>query len=101
MDKLKTALEKAWDSGFFYNIRYGIFNETQYSELRNMFDESKISIGASDGNIDAQMVSLIWFIPLFIEWQRERLTQNGLSKDKIDEVINYFYNECEKILGLP
>ncbi|MBL7722739.1 MAG: hypothetical protein JNK27_01250 [Chitinophagaceae bacterium] len=98
MDKLKSALEKAWEDGFFYNLRYGFINRYEFEELKSYFDN------VSEEEIDfrdKRLLSLLWFIPLFISWQEERLRNNKTSEEAIKEVSNYFYNQCERILGLP
>lgn len=44
---------------------------------------------------------MIWIIPNFIEWQKERLIENGMPDDDYSALYNKFYNVCERILGLP
>lgn len=98
MGTIKQDLEKAWEDGFFFDLRYGRFNEKAYQQLKYTFDTSaKEDIDVSD----KRLISLLWFIPLFISWQTERLEENGVSKSIISDISNYFYNQCEQILGLP
>ncbi len=96
MLELKKVLEEAWEHGFFYNLRSGNLNEDQYQKLKEVFEALP-----SDVDCDKRMVTLLWFIPTFIQWQEERLLRAGVKKDKIAEVYNFFYNTCERILGLP
>jgi hypothetical protein len=96
MVDLKNALEEAWENGFFFNLRYGKFKEDQYQKLRTVFEAVPSNV-----DLDKRLVSLLWFIPTFIQWQEERLLQAGMEKGKINEVYDFFYNECEAILGLP
>ena len=91
-------LEYAWSDGFFFNLRNGTFEEQEYEKLKICFDSLK---GTEIDFSNKRVIELLWFIPLFILWQEERLTLKGMPKDKFDEVFNFFYNECEDLLGLP
>jgi len=52
---------------------------------------------------DRKVLSMFWFIPLFILWPEERLLAQpgGISKTRFDEIFNSFYNNCERIMGIP
>ena len=92
-------LEKAWENGFFFHLRYGKYNESEDIQLRKAFESFNPAF--ADDKIDQRLVTLIWFIPLFIKWQEERLVAAGVAPEKIEDLSNFFYNECERILGLP
>jgi hypothetical protein len=100
MQELTKQLEQAWENGFFYNLRQGLFKTEEYLEIKELFDSIEDLEEASQ-TIDRRFVSLIWFIPTFISWQQERLTSNGVSKETIEEISEYFYTQCERILGVP
>ena len=97
MDDLILVLEKAWSEGFFYELRSGNINENELEQLKQHFD----SFSFNDHDINKEFVSLLWIIPTFITWQKERLLKSGYSEEIINEVYNYFYNKCEDILGIP
>ena len=51
MIDLKQQLKNAWEGGFFYNLRYGSFNEQQYFELKKAFDQDLIVILSVECNV--------------------------------------------------
>jgi hypothetical protein len=99
IQELIEQLESKWevDTGFFYKLRHGIFD-------RNLFNEFLILLKTisfeDDEMISSRIVSLLWYIPLFMEWQKERvqktinLKEYNISKQNIE-------NELERILGVP
>lgn len=98
MNTIKTKLEHAWREGFFYNLRYGNFVQDQYEELKKDFN----NIILEDINYsDKRLISLLWVIPIFISWQEERLEKKGVMKATFSEISDFFYTQCERILGLP
>jgi hypothetical protein len=93
-------LELAWENGFFYNLRQAHFRPDEYLEVKKLIDSIEDSDEASE-TVNRRFVNLIWFIPTFISWQQERLISNGVRQEIIDEMSNYFYNQCKRLLGLP
>jgi hypothetical protein len=100
MEDIKQEFREAWEDGFFYNLRQGIFNEYQYEKLRSVLERCVLHLNASD-TIDKELVKLIWFTPLFVDWQRERLLEKGVDESTIRRASNYFFDRCQEILGLP
>lgn len=99
MERLKAQLEKEWGDGFFYGLRNGVFDENQYIRVKMAFEQ--FDAEAAGCSIDKRFVSLIWFIPSFVKWQEDRLVASGIGREKFEEMSNFFYNQCENILGLP
>lgn len=92
-------LNKCWDynEGFFGKLRQGLFDEVLFKEFLKLLKE--ISFDGADC-IPKNVVSMLWYIPLFMEWQKERIS-------KVIDLIEYsskktqIENELEKILGTP
>jgi hypothetical protein len=98
MTDITKTLSEAWDSGFFYKIRSGEFDEAQYSKLKEALSKFQAPPGAT---LEKDFVSMVWFIPLFINWHEKILLEKGMSRDRFSEVEDFFYNKVEEILGLP
>ena len=91
-------LESAWDSeGFLGHLRDGKFDNNLYQDF--IFLLHSISFD-EDALISKKIISLLWYIPLFMEWQRERV-QNTISVNEYDLKRTSIANELERILGIP
>ncbi|MCB2099303.1 MAG: hypothetical protein KDE22_00435 [Rhodobacterales bacterium] len=92
-------LEREWDvDGFLYEIRQGIFLPQKSINFVSMLNELTVS---NDCLITKRFVSLIWYLPIFLIWQRERVLENGGDILKYDDFITNVHNSLEKILGVP
>lgn len=101
--QLKKALNREWDEGgFFEKLRYEpSIDFIRGEELLNIIKSFDISDEVE--NIDRDLVRLLWYIPQFMEWQKEILNESH-SKDEMKrylQITNYFNNELERILGTP
>ena len=69
------ALESEWspEDGFFWRVRQGHFTPNDFD--RALKKVSAISI-AEDPDVPRRIVSLLWYIPLFMQWQVERVQEN-------------------------
>ncbi len=69
-------IESEWepDDGFFWKIRQGLFLESD-------FERALAKVNAvptfSDQLVPARLVSLLWYVPLFMQWQIERVREHG------------------------
>ena len=73
----------------------------------------RLKFGACDGTLmpdhlplktparSTRLVSLLWFIPILIEWNRERVRGNGGDVKEFDDSANKLFSELERILGVP
>jgi hypothetical protein len=94
------VLESEWspDGGFFWQIREGRFVESEFQQaLRRI---SSISI-AEDATVPVRLVSLLWYIPLFMQWQTERVRANGADMSVYEQAITLMTNELGRLLGVP
>ena len=90
-------LEASWEIGvgFLGKLRVGVFDQ----ELCNRFIELLEAIDLEEEIIPKRAASLLWYIPLFMEWQKDRLksmetAEYAIRKTKIE-------GELERILGIP
>ncbi len=93
-----TFLEFEWSEGFLYSIRQGIFVVEQGKDF--VLKLNKIALENSE-TLNRRFVSLLWYIPQFLEWQKERLESSGINMDEYRQVSNSVLNTVEEILGVP
>jgi hypothetical protein len=95
-----SSLEREWDfdTGFFGLLRRGEFDPESFNRLVETlgstgFDDDKL--------INRRAVSLLWYMPLFMSWQRERVQENGGDLAEFDNATTLVQNLVEGILGVP
>lgn len=91
-------LETAWSDeyGFLFQLRRGKFDPAKAEELLSVL--RKIDLSESEP-IDRRVVSLVWYLPLFIGWQRERVDLRDVAA--VAKVQTLVTNEVERLLGVP
>jgi hypothetical protein len=99
-DDLIAALEHEWDlgQGFLGKLRQGLFDPVGLERLIRLLD--RIDFGDAV-EVNRRLISLLWFMPLFIEWQRERVHAPDTDPQTLSHAANRVENAIEKILGLP
>ncbi|MBI1183447.1 hypothetical protein GC194_04215 [bacterium] len=98
IEELTSILDNSWTKGFFYSLRNGVVDKSDFAILLNGLSRFSATHYTS---FPKEFVSLIWFIPTFIDWQEERLLDNGVEKEEFKMIYDSMCNECERILGLP
>ena len=94
-------LEALWDepSGALYRLRQGEFTgdieDAVLSVLRTL------DLDAEGDAVFRRAVSLIWYLPLFIGWQEERVAERGSDGHQLRRFRNQVTNEVERLLGVP
>jgi hypothetical protein len=99
IQELIEQLESTWevDTGFFYKLRQGIFDRNQFNEFLVLLKTISFE---DDEMISSRIVSLLWYIPLFMEWQKERV-EKTISLEDYNIFKQNIESELERILGLP
>ena len=97
-DNILQKLNDSWeyDSGFFGKLRQGYFDENLFSEFVDLLK----SISFEEDFIHRDIVRLLWFIPLFMEWQEERIS-SGININVYSNKRTLIENELLRILGNP
>jgi len=98
-EDLVVFLEGQWDDGGFFDaLRQGQFSESQGEAFGS--DLRSIELSLSEV-VPARLLSLTWFMPVFMLWQKERVAEvsgKGFQYDKfIDEATNVFID----VFGAP
>jgi hypothetical protein len=97
---LVAALENEYDpdGGFIGRVRYGHFDEPLLARLISILARCPSSDTESP---DARLVSLVWYIPWIVEWQAQRLMEEGSKADHLHRAREQIFREVERILGVP
>jgi hypothetical protein len=98
-DNELALLESEWsDTGFFWQVRDGRFNPVEFART---LDKIKTVTFAENAELPRRVVSLLWYIPLFMQWQIERVRETGGDVGAYEVAITKMTNEIERILGVP
>lgn len=94
------ALESEWspEDGFFWRVRQGRFTTDEFQ--RALKKLSALSV-VEDAKLPRRVVSLLWYIPLFMHWQVERVQESHGDVAGYTKAIAAMTNEIERILGVP
>ncbi|WP_420571650.1 hypothetical protein [Kordia sp.] len=100
--ELIKILNKCWDEkGFLFQIRNN--RNVDFDLGNNLVDDlKKFTLETNSNLINYKLVRLIWFIPIFLTWQKDRLiSTDEITLKKTEVLINKINNEVIKILGCP
>jgi hypothetical protein len=94
------AIESEWakEDGFFWRIRQGHFVSSDFSRALNKVSAIAVS---DDDDLPRRIVSLLWYVPLFMQWQVERVQANKGDLNAYASAVIQMTNEVERILGVP
>lgn len=92
-------LERAWDlkTGFLGRLRQGEFDARKFEQLEDTLKQ----LPQGRNVLDARLIALTWYIPLFMTWQRERCLEQGSDAAAFDRAVNRATNLLEDALGVP
>jgi hypothetical protein len=98
--ELVAALEKEWNQpdGFFGKLRIGVFDQAGLNRVEALLKGVDLP---DSTEIDRRLVSLTWYIPLFISWQAQRIRENGGNVTALLSATTKLQNLIEHVLGVP
>lgn len=91
-------LEKAWsdEQGFLFELRMGLFSSDKAKDFLSMIQ----LIEAEDVElVSRRAVSLLWYLPLFLGWQVERVDPKDHAE--LEKLITSVENHLSIVLGVP
>ena len=94
------ALDLAWDDerGYLGLLRAGVFSE----DLGNQYVELLGQIEIEEGErLHPDFVRLVWFAPLYTEWQQEGFADRGKDSSEMVKIGNLIRERLMEILGIP
>jgi hypothetical protein len=93
-------LEAAWSEpdGFLWKARQGDFDPGGAGRLIRLLEGIDTS-GAESHN--KRLVALLWYIPIFLSWQEERIKERGGDLLAYGRIASQVESLLEGILGVP
>jgi len=100
VDSAIASLEGEWDidSGFFGRVRQGSFDPASLDRLERILGGID---SYRDAAVNGRLVSLLWYMPLVMQWNRERILDAGGDINEFDKAANRVVSAAERILGVP
>jgi hypothetical protein len=84
------------DEGFLGLLRAGHFDSLARDRFFRLLQS--IDLGAH-ASIDRRVVALLWYVPLFMQWQERRLDTD--EREALQAAANRVTSQLERILGVP
>lgn len=96
--QLIADLEAEYDreGGFLGLLRGGHFDTRARDRFLRLLDS--IDLGQTE-TINRRVVALLWYVPLFLQWQDRRLDDE--ERAALRQVGDRVTNQLERILGVP
>ena len=96
----KLEIEWAIENGFFYEVRSRKFDLEKGKRVQELLQNIE---PLQSKKINKRLVQLLWYIPLFLEYQKDTLKPVLEDKNYIEYVrlVNGMQSEVERILGYP
>lgn len=100
LEKIIGSIESEWEpeTGFFWKIRQGEFRKNEFDRA---FAKFAAVSGASEELLPVRLVSVLWYVPIFMEWQIDRVRERGGDLPAYKTAMRRLSAEVERILGLP
>ena len=99
IDEVTEIIETSWDiGGLFNNIRDGKFDSLQANKFIDVI--SNLHFDEND-KIPRRLISMLWYVPIFLEWQRERIKLKVNNITEYEAFVSNIQNALEEILGIP
>jgi hypothetical protein len=94
------TLETEWSTpeGFLGKAREGTFDKRQADAFVTTLESIKLS---GESTIDRRLVALLWYVPGFLRWRKERIAEKGGDIIAFEQLINRVQGVIEDILGVP
>lgn len=94
-------LEIAWmpPDGFLYALRQGDYSADGADALLGLL--RTFQIPGDVETLPRRFVALLWYLPSFLSWQRERVAERAGDLGHFDQFADSVRNELERILGVP
>ena len=98
VDDVVAAIDECWsESGFLYRVRAGAFDEKSGEEFLEMLRSMDLE---RETSVPVRLVKQLWFLPLFLEWQKERVEELG-SGPAFKRFRNQLFSVLEDVVGFP
>ena len=100
-DQLVVFLETQWADGeLFDRLRVGVFSQQQAGVFLECLRTAHLPLN-EDGVVPVRLLSIAWFIPLFLTWQKERVAEASGAVDDYARFLDEVFNILTDVLGAP
>ena len=86
------------DNGYFGKLREGVHDKEGLSRVLLLIEKIDFK---EEECIPLKLVSVLWYIPLFMQWQRDRVYETGDNLHDYDCACNKLQSMIELVLGVP
>lgn len=98
-DLLIQTLENAWDAdGFLGRLRQGQLSPEEAERFLEVLSHIQI---AKNDHIPKRLLFLLWYPPIFLAWQVERVKECGSARASYEHFCNSVLSVLEDSLGVP
>ena len=100
LERFIGSIESEWEpeTGFFWKIRQGEFRKDEFDRALAKFAAVP---GMSGEPLPARLVSVLWYVPIFMQWQIDRVRERGGDLPAYEIAMAQLGNEVTRILGVP
>ena len=93
-------LEAEWDltNGFLGRLREGTFEPAGLLRFEQLLGSIQLD---QKEPLNPRLVALIWYVPIFMSWQRERVQECGGNAQDYELACNRILIIVEQLLGVP
>jgi hypothetical protein len=97
-EEITEKIGREWDKpdGFLGKLRDGYFDPKGLDRLVTLLRSIK-----PEEKLDRRLVSVIWYIPLFVSWQDERVQKRGGDMTSFRKAENLLLEILQDLLGIP
>lgn len=99
LEQLIDKIDQEYDrtTGFLGLLRQGTFDSQSSERLLDLL--SSLELG--NGPVDRRLVQLLWYMPIFLQWQIERFDASGRDAAPVRTVMNKVVSRLEVVIGVP
>lgn len=92
-------LEAAWDiDGFLGHVRCGEFSLGEAHAFLAVLRSIEIR---DEELVPKRLLSLLWYLPSFLDWQVDRVTENRGDRSTYESFVTEVRNVLEERIGVP
>ena len=93
-------IEKEWGQpeGALGMLRTGVLDTVGLGRLLRILQA--IEIG-DESQVDRRFVAVVWYMPIFVSWQKGRVLENGGNSEIFDFYENRIHDAVVDLLGYP
>ena len=98
--EVANRLGSEWDrpDGVFARLRVGEFNAAGATRVLSLL--ASLELGEAEA-LERDLARQLWYLPLFCQWQGERVAEERGDVDALEAFITKVTNALEEKIGVP